>query len=192
MRLQTAEVGVAAYRKMGTTLPEAVIEAALAADGVIMGPAGMTDYPPREEGGINVPGTLRKRLDLYANLRPARSRPGVPDARPGLDCLIVRENTEGFYSDRNMFMGSAEFMPTPDVALSVRKITAHASKRIAHHCRRRRLRRTDCVARPPRSVGARSRACGASTRSRQGRVRSEGRRGVGQTVRLSGVTVAIL
>ncbi|MGZ8211622.1 MAG: isocitrate/isopropylmalate family dehydrogenase, partial [Burkholderiales bacterium] len=43
----------------------------------------------------------------------------------------VRENTEGFYSDRNMFLGSGEFMPTPDVALSVRKITAKASRRIA-------------------------------------------------------------
>ncbi|HEV7394780.1 MAG TPA: isocitrate/isopropylmalate family dehydrogenase, partial [Burkholderiales bacterium] len=38
---------------------------------------------------------------------------------------------EGFYSDRNMFLGSGEFMPTEDVALSVRKITAKASRRIA-------------------------------------------------------------
>ena len=86
----------------------------------------MTLYPPREEGGINVPGTIRKRLELYANLRPARSRPGVPNARPGLDVLIVRENTEGFYADRNMHLGIAEFMPTEDVALSVRKITRRA------------------------------------------------------------------
>ena len=131
LRFETHEVGMAAHGRTGTTLPEAVIEAALAADGVIMGPAGMTEYPPREQGGINVPGTIRKRLDLYANLRPARTRAGMRDARPGLDCLIVRENTEGFYSDRNMFLGSAEFMPTEDVALSVRKITAHASRRIA-------------------------------------------------------------
>ena len=91
----------------------------------------MTLYPPREEGGINVPGTIRKRLELYANLRPARSRPGVPNARPGLDVLIVRENTEGFYADRNMHLGIAEFMPTEDVALSVRKITRQGSRRIA-------------------------------------------------------------
>src|SRR6185436_9411406 len=44
---------------------------------------------------------------------------------------IVRENTEGFYADRNMHLGVAEFMPTPDMALSVRKITAQASRRIA-------------------------------------------------------------
>ena len=101
------------------------------ADGVIVGPCGMTDYPPLAQGGVNIPGTIRKRLDLYANLRPARSRAGMPDARRGLDALIVRENTEGFYSDRTMFMGNGEFMPTEDVALSVRKITRQGSQRIA-------------------------------------------------------------
>jgi 3-isopropylmalate dehydrogenase len=48
-----------------------------------------------------------------------------------MDLVIVRENTEGFYADRNMHLGVGEFMPTPDVALSVRKITAQASRRIA-------------------------------------------------------------
>lgn len=124
-------IGVAAFKDCGSTVPDSVVDAALAADGVILGPAGMTDYPEGSAGWLNVPGTMRKRLDLYANIRPARSRPGVPDARPGLDIVIVRENTEGFYADRNMFRGSGEFMPTEDVALSVRKITAKASRRIA-------------------------------------------------------------
>jgi 3-isopropylmalate dehydrogenase len=44
---------------------------------------------------------------------------------------VVRENTEGFYADRNMFMGNGEFMPTPDLALAVRKITRQGSTRIA-------------------------------------------------------------
>jgi 3-isopropylmalate dehydrogenase len=131
LQLTTRDVGMASYRKIGTTMPEAIVEEALAADGVVLGPCGMTDYPPREQGGINVPGTIRKRLDLYANIRPARSRPGIERALPKLDCLIVRENTEGFYSDRNMFLGSGEFMPTPDVALSVRKITRQGCIRIA-------------------------------------------------------------
>lgn len=131
MEFETVDVGMASYRKCGVTITESAIEAALAADGVILGPCGMTAYPAREAGGINVPGTIRKRLTLYANLRPARSRPGVPDARPGLDVLIARENTEGFYADRNMHLGIAEFMPTEDVALSVRKITREGSRRIA-------------------------------------------------------------
>ena len=127
----TREVGVASYQRIGTTLPDSIIDEAIAADAVVLGPCGMTEYAPREQGGINVPGTIRKRLDLYANIRPARSRAGLVKALPKLDCLIVRENTEGFYSDRNMFLGSGEFMPTEDVALSVRKITAKASRRIA-------------------------------------------------------------
>jgi isocitrate/isopropylmalate dehydrogenase len=51
--------------------------------------------------------------------------------RAPMDLVIVRENTEGFYADRNMAVGSGEFMPTPDLALAVRKITAEASARIA-------------------------------------------------------------
>ena len=131
LSFQTREVGVASFQRSGTTLPDSIVDEAMAADGVVLGPCGMTEYAPRDKGGINVPGTIRKRLDLYANIRPARSRPGLAKALPRLDCLIVRENTEGFYSDRNMFLGSGEFMPTEDVALSVRKITKKASRRIA-------------------------------------------------------------
>ncbi|MPY56167.1 isocitrate/isopropylmalate dehydrogenase family protein [Streptomyces spongiae] len=125
------EVGVASHRATGTTLPESVLRAAREADGMVLGPAGMTEYPPLDQGGVNVPGTVRKRFELYANVRPARSRGGVSDARPGLDCVIVRENTEGFYADRSLHKGYGEFMPTDDVAMSVRVITARASRRIA-------------------------------------------------------------
>ena len=131
LRFTEIEVGMASHRRNGTTLTDAAIQAALDADGVVLGPCGMTDYPPLAQGGVNIPGTIRKRLDLYANLRPARSRPGVPDARRGLDVLIARENTEGFYADRTMFAGIGEFMPTEDIALSVRKITRQGSRRIA-------------------------------------------------------------
>jgi len=131
LRFAEVGVGMASHRKHGVTLTDEAMQAALDADGLILGPCGMTDYPAREEGGINVPGAIRKRLELYANLRPARSRPGIPDARRDLDVLIVRENTEGFYADRNMHQGIAEFMPTEDVALSVRKITRQGSRRIA-------------------------------------------------------------
>lgn len=127
------EVGMAVHRQLGTTLPDAALAAAFAADGILLGPGGMTAYPPVSEGGINIPGTIRKRGELYANVRPARSRPGIPNARAGLDCVIVRENTEGFYADRNLFQGHGEFMPTPDVAMSMRLITAKASRRIAEY-----------------------------------------------------------
>jgi 3-isopropylmalate dehydrogenase len=124
------EVGMASHRRCGTTLPDQAFEAAKGADGILLGPGGMTAYPPAHEGGINIPGVIRKKLELYANIRPARSRPGVPKAIAGLDCVIVRENTEGFYADRTLFQGYGEFMPTADVAMSVRLITAKASRRI--------------------------------------------------------------
>jgi isocitrate/isopropylmalate dehydrogenase len=143
---EVVEVGMAAHGRTGTTLPPAAMEAARNADGIILGPCGVSAYPPECDGGVNVPRTIRKVFDLYANIRPARSRPPLPRAVPGLDCLIVRENTEGFYADRCLFEGPGEFMPTPDCAMSVRKITARASRRIAkvafEYARRRRGRMT--------------------------------------------------
>jgi 3-isopropylmalate dehydrogenase len=75
---------------------------------------------------------MRRLLELYANIRPARSRPGFPPrcGKP-VDLVIVRENTEGFYADRSMFLGNGELMPTPDLALALRKITRTGSTRIA-------------------------------------------------------------
>ena len=126
------EVGLASLKKEGTTFPARVLEACRAADGIIIGPVSHLDYPPRAQGGANPSGDLRIALDLYANIRPARSRKGLPHwGRTPMDLVIVRENTEGFYADRNMHLGIGEFMPTPDLALSVRKITAQGSRRIA-------------------------------------------------------------
>jgi isocitrate/isopropylmalate dehydrogenase len=126
------EVGLARLRRDGTTLPQVVIDAASAADGILLGPVSHSDYPPRSQGGINISAELRITLDLYANIRPSRSRAQLKHwGRTPMDLVIVRENTEGFYSDRNMHLGIGEFMPTPDMALSIRKVTAAASGRIA-------------------------------------------------------------
>jgi isocitrate/isopropylmalate dehydrogenase len=127
-----ADIGWAAHRAVGTTLPDGVLDQAKAADGVLLGPVAHNEYPPQAEGGRNPSGELRKGLDLYANIRPARSRPGLPPrcGKP-LDLVIVRENTEGFYADRALFQGPGEFMPTPDLAMSLRKITRQGATRIA-------------------------------------------------------------
>jgi 3-isopropylmalate dehydrogenase len=132
LRFENHEVGLASLKRIGTTLPDEVLAACRAADGIVIGPVSHHDYPPRERGGINPSGTFRISLDLYANIRPSRSREGLPHwGRTPMDLVIARENTEGFYADRSMHLGSGEFMPTPELALSVRKITAHASRRIA-------------------------------------------------------------
>jgi 3-isopropylmalate dehydrogenase len=100
-------------------------------DGVILGPVSHYEYPTKEKGGINPSGALRVGFELYANVRPCRSREGMSILRKPMDLIIVRENTEGFYADRNMFAGGGEFMPEPDIALAVRKITAKGSARVA-------------------------------------------------------------
>ena len=128
----TYEVGLQSLKSKGTTFPPEVFEACRAADGIVIGPVDHLRYPPRAQGGANPSGDMRIALDLYANIRPARTRDGLPHwGRTPMDLVIVRENTEGFYADRNMHLGCGEFMPTPDVALSVRKVTAQGSRRIA-------------------------------------------------------------
>src|SRR5262245_15439104 len=109
LSFEEATIGLAALKAHGTTFPEASFEAAKKADGVILGPVSHNVYPPTDKGGINPSGALRKRLDLFANIRPAKSRADFPPrcGKP-VDFIVVRENTEGFYADRNMFSGSGE------------------------------------------------------------------------------------
>ncbi|MFC1957870.1 isocitrate/isopropylmalate dehydrogenase family protein [Chloroflexota bacterium] len=125
------DVGFVSLKKFGTTLRDEVLERANTYDGIILGPESQMDYISIEKGGINVSAAFRVGLDLYANVRPARSRPFLGKGVSNMDIVIMREATEGFYPDRNMFMGCGEMMPTPDMALSIRKITAHGSERIA-------------------------------------------------------------
>ena len=128
---QKEEVGLVALKKESTTLPARVMDAARSAAGVILGPLSTYEYPARDKGGINASAELRTKLDLYANIRPARSRLGVGLTGKPVDLVIYRENTEGFYADRNMHSGGGEFMPTEDMALAVRRVTAKCCERIA-------------------------------------------------------------
>jgi isocitrate/isopropylmalate dehydrogenase len=131
LAFETKDIGFAAYERFGTTLPDEVLARARAVDGVILGPISHLDYPPRDKGGVNVSAAFRVKLDLYANVRPARTRPGIFHRGTEMDLVIMRECTEGMYPDRNMVQGPGEFMPVPGVALSLRKITAFACERIA-------------------------------------------------------------
>jgi len=131
LELEYDDVGFASLKKYGTTMRPELLEKARGFNGVILGPQSNLDYPPEEEGGVNISALFRIQLDLYANARPARTRPGVAQGKEGLDLVVMRELTEGFYADRNLFMGNGEFMPTPDVAMSLRKVTAKGCERIA-------------------------------------------------------------
>jgi len=131
LKFHSEDIGLVTLKKIGTTMPPHILEMAKKAQGVLLGPVSHNEYPPREQGGINPSGAMRIGLDLYANIRPSRSRFGMSFAGKEMDLVIVRENTEGFYADRNMFFGNGEFMPTEDVALAIRKITVQGCRRIA-------------------------------------------------------------
>ncbi|HBB77031.1 MAG TPA: 3-isopropylmalate dehydrogenase [Pseudomonas sp.] len=128
------DVGFASLDKHGTTLRQETLEKAKTYDGIILGTQSHADYPAPEQGGRNVSAGFRIGLDLYANVRPARTRSFLTsNMKEGksMDLVIMREATEGFYPDRNMSRGWGEVMPSPDMALSTRKITRHCSERIA-------------------------------------------------------------
>lgn len=130
-RYTTRDIGFVSLEKTGTTLPADLLDEARGMDGTLLGPISHLDYPPRDRGGINVSAAFRTQLDLFANIRPARTRKGVFHRGTEMDLVIMREATEGMYPDRNMFAGTGEYMPTEDVAISMRKVTARAIERIA-------------------------------------------------------------
>ena len=124
-------IGKAAYEATGYSLPPGTLEKLAQLDGWILGPIGHAAYPKDNPNFTNPHPIIRRHFDLYANMRPALSIPGVKALHEGVDVLIVRENNEGMQPDRNMYKGSGEFMPTPDTALSTRVITRRGSERIA-------------------------------------------------------------
>lgn len=134
IQLDYESVGFDSLRDHGITLRDEILEKSKTYDGVILGTQSHADYPTPDKGGRNVSAGFRIGLDLYANVRPAKTRPFLEsNLKPGksMDLVIMREATEGFYPDRNMSRGWGEVMPSPDMALSTRKITRHCSERIA-------------------------------------------------------------
>lgn len=124
-------VGFDSLNQHGIAIRPEILERAKTYDGVILGTQSHADYPKPEEGGVNISASFRIGLDLYANIRPARTRDGLGMGKPGLDLVIMREATEGFYPDRNCYQGWGEVMLSPDMAISTRKITRHCCDRIA-------------------------------------------------------------
>jgi len=123
-------IGRRALDTHGHTMPKETMEALPTLDGWILGPIGHRAYPKRPEA-INPHPILRKRFNLFANVRPTRSYPDIGCLHENVDLVIVRENNEGFQPDRNVVAGSGEFRPTEDVTISVRVITRQGSYRVA-------------------------------------------------------------
>lgn len=123
-------IGRRAFDTLGTTMPDDTLARLEALDGWVLGPIGHRAYP-KHPTAINPHPILRKHFDLFANIRPARSYPGLPSVHQGVDLVIVRENNEGFQPDRNVVAGSGEFRPSPDMTISVRVITRGGSAKVA-------------------------------------------------------------
>jgi 3-isopropylmalate dehydrogenase len=124
-------LGASAIAEHGSAIPATTLEALAGLDGWLLGPHDSAAYPEPYRSQLNPSGTLRKHFDLYANIRPARAFEGGAAIAPDTDLVIVRENTEGFYADRNTFAGTGEFMPSPDVAICLGVFTRPAVERIA-------------------------------------------------------------
>ena len=124
-------LGAAAIEDHGSHTPTSTLEALEHLDGWLLGPHDSPSYPEPFRSQLNPSGTIRKHFDLYANIRPAKSFQGGNAIVEGTDLVIVRENTEGFYADRNTYAGTGEFMPTADVAIMHGIITRPAVERIA-------------------------------------------------------------
>jgi len=116
------EAGAEAAEKYGQPIDDKVIES-IAKNGVALkGPTAT----PIGKGFRSVNVEIRKRLDLYVNLRPLRSFQGVDCLYPDLNLTIVRENTEGLYT-------GIEQQVTPDHAEATKIITRGASERIVEY-----------------------------------------------------------
>src|SRR5665647_232549 len=132
------EAGADVMDKYGTPLPQAVIDSVRDTKVAIKGPI----TTPVGSGFRSVNVGLRKELDLYANLRPAVSIPGVRSRYEDVDLVIVRENTEDLYA-------GVEHMVGPDAAESIKIITRRGSDRIARfafdYARREKRRKVTAV-----------------------------------------------
>lgn len=124
-------IGYTSYLENGETLPAHTLETLYKLDGWILGPIGHMAYPKNDPKAINPHPILRRKFDLVSNIRPARSYPSISSLHQNVDIVIIRENNEGFQPDRNMYAGTGEFMPNPDLAMSVRVISRRNSQMVA-------------------------------------------------------------
>src|SRR3989449_1395161 len=115
------DAGFDAIKKYGTNLPDKTIEMMRRTSACLKGPMTTPEEPGTPRSAAV---TMRALFNLYANVRPARTLPNVTALKPGIDMIVVRENTEGLYSGK-------EFEVTPGVAVAMKIITRKASERIA-------------------------------------------------------------
>jgi isocitrate dehydrogenase (NAD+) len=117
---ETFVAGAEALKRYGKTVPDELLDSIKRNRVALKGPL----TTPVGEGFSSANVELRKALDLYANLRPVKSLPGVKSRYEEVDLIVIRENTEDLYS-------GIEHVVVPGVVESLKIITEKASTRIA-------------------------------------------------------------
>jgi len=141
--------GAAAYLQCGEDLPASTLAVCRSADAILLGACGLPDVRRPDGTELTPQITLRRQLDLYAGIRPARTLEGVPatlSAAPEIDLVIVRESTEGLFASLG-----AGIVLGDEVAVDSQVITRRGTERVvrvAFELARRRCRpepRVTCV-----------------------------------------------
>lgn len=117
---EKGEAGAQVEARVGSNLPTSTLEQIIRSDAALKGPTETGIAKGSKSANV----ALRKGLDLYANLRPVKSLPGVKTRYENVDLVVVRENTEDLYS-------GLEHIVVPGVVESIKIITQYASTRIA-------------------------------------------------------------
>lgn len=117
LSVETLLAGDTALKTTGNALPNETLESIKKSNACLKAPVG--------ESAADVIIVLRRMLDLYANIRPAKSYPNMPSLKDNIDLVIARENTEDLYT-------GAEF-EIENAAVAMRIISEPASKRIANY-----------------------------------------------------------
>jgi len=120
-----------AHDESGNTLPPGTLEALEKLDGWVLGPIGHREYPRGDPTWINVHPVFRKHFQLFANYKPFKSYRGIPSLHENVDMLFLRETTEGFKVDGNLYAGHGEFQPTEDMVIGISVTTRYKSRLIA-------------------------------------------------------------
>ncbi|MEO6929061.1 MAG: isocitrate/isopropylmalate family dehydrogenase [Casimicrobiaceae bacterium] len=119
-----------AHDETGHTIPPGTLEKLESLHGWVLGPIGHREYP-RDATWVNAHPVLRKHFQFFANYKPFKSYPGIASVHKDVDMLFLRETTEGFKVDGNMFAGYGEFQPTEDMAIGICVTTSYKSRLIA-------------------------------------------------------------
>jgi 3-isopropylmalate dehydrogenase len=122
-------IGRAGHEKHGDTLPTVTEQALHKLDGWILGPIGHASYPRNDPTWVMPP--IRKKFELFAAARPARSYANLKSIHKNVDIVFVRELTEGMLYSETVVAGAPEFRPNDDITVAMRVITRKGASRVA-------------------------------------------------------------